>query len=427
MKTVVSVERLSKRYYVGRAQGRDHPSTFREAVTQTAKRWLSLGTEPAAGAAAAEFWALREVTFSLAEGTRLGIIGQNGAGKSTLLKILARITAPSEGTVRLRGRTASLLEVGTGFHPELTGRENIFFNGALLGMSRAEIRRKMEQIIDFSGVEQFLDTPVKHYSSGMYVRLAFAVAAHVDPDILILDEVLAVGDLQFQRKCFGKMAELGEAARSVIFVSHDLTAIASLCNRCILLDSGRVAFDGPPSEAIQRYYRRTGTMREENAPRTGDEHAELFDVEVLTSDGKQTFEIEIGEPFRVAMRYRLRGDLQAPAVPNFHFFRADGVCAFIAQAPGIKPMPRGDYVAEVTIPGHLLNEGAYSIGFALTTYFKSYYKVNFYERNKVIINIRDPRDDSTLRYGYAGEFLGVIRPLFDWTIEQFDAEKWKQS
>jgi len=256
MRTAISAERLSKRYSLHHSRGGGDPTTFREAITKRAKELLGLKTASRnlPGKGPEDFWALRDINFSIEEGTKLGIIGRNGAGKSTLLKIMARITEPTEGTVRLRGRTASLLEVGTGFHPELSGRENIFFNGALLGMSRSEIRRKLDQIVEFSGVGQFLDLPVKHYSSGMYVRLAFAVAAHVDPDILILDEVLSVGDLQFQRRCFGKIEELGSAARAVLFVTHDLSAVSSLCNRCLVLDSGRIVFDGMPSEAILHYH-----------------------------------------------------------------------------------------------------------------------------------------------------------------------------
>jgi len=337
------------------------------------------------------------------------------------LKILSRITDPTEGKIKIYGRTASLLEIGTGFHPELTGRENVFLNGALLGMRRAEIRRKLDQIVDFAEIEEFLDEPVKHYSSGMYVRLAFSIAAHVDPDILILDEVLAVGDLQFQRKCFGKMGELGQAARSVIFVTHDLSAVSSLCNRCLILDGGRVVFDGSPSQAILRYYElnavRDGKVDYAASSRqVGDVDAGLVFAEVSLLDGTRVAQADISQPIRVAMRYRLYRDLGAPAVPNFHFFRADGTCAFIAQAPEVKPMPQGEYIGEVTIPGNFFNEGAYTIGFALTTFFETYFNVHFYERNAIIINIRDPRDDQSLRYGYAGEFLGVVRPKFDWKI-----------
>src|SRR5262249_22137041 len=201
---------------------------------------------------AESFWALRGVSFSVADGEVVGVVGRNGAGKSTLLKLLSRITAPTEGRIRLRGRVASLLEVGTGFHPELTGRENVFLNGAILGMTRAEITRKFDEIVAFAEVERFLDTPVKRYSSGMYVRLAFAVAAHLDPEILLVDEVLAVGDAAFQRKCLGRMSDVARGGRTVLFVSHNLGAVRSLCSRSLYLRSGSLAMDGPTNATLDR-------------------------------------------------------------------------------------------------------------------------------------------------------------------------------
>jgi lipopolysaccharide transport system ATP-binding protein len=418
---VLRVENLSKKYQRALTLQAGQASSFRELISRSAMRLLSRGSERQTADSYPEFWAIRQLNFGLEEGTRLGIIGRNGAGKSTLLKVLSRITEPTHGRITVYGRTASLLEVGTGFHPDLTGRENIFLNGALLGMSRAEIRRKLDEIVAFAEIESFLDEPVKHYSSGMYVRLGFSVAAHVDPDILILDEVLAVGDLRFQRKCFGKMQELGRAARSVIFVSHDLGAVASLCDRCILLEAGQIAFDGAPSDAIQAYYDHNpaGRGAEPQGPIAGDDVAELLQFGAWSMQGEPLRETLISDSFRVAMHYRLRRDVAAPAVPNFHFFRQDGTCAFNAQAPGVQPLPPGEYLAEVTIPGNLLNEGPYAIGFALTSYFRGHHKVNFYERNALIITVRDPRDDETHRYGYGGEFLGVIRPRFPWTIRPF--------
>ena len=419
--TALTVEHLSKRYQKESTSG-FRPTSFRELISQSIRGALSRNRKVVVKAPE-DFWALKDVSFSLAEGTRLGVIGGNGAGKSTLLKILSRITEPTEGRIQIFGRTASLLEIGTGFHPELTGRENIFLNGTLLGMGRDEVRRKLDQIVDFAEIGAFLDEPVKHYSSGMYVRLGFSIAAHVDPDILILDEVLAVGDVQFQRKCFGKMEELGKAARSVILVSHDLAAVSSLCDRCIILDRGRIAFDGTAGEAVVRYYRSTlenvgSRVFADEGRRVGDNDAVLLEVETKRETGEAAVEVDIGEPLRVAMRYRLLRELGVPAVPNFHFFRPDGVCAFNAQAPGVQAVSAGDYLAEVTIPGHLLNEGAYAIGFALTSYHKSHHTVHFFERNAVIVNVRDARDDQSLRYGYTGEFLGVIRPRFPWKISK---------
>jgi lipopolysaccharide transport system ATP-binding protein len=245
---VISVENLSKRYLVGHRSGeRERYVALRDVIAREARNFARkavdafYGRQIVQGDEVEEFWALKDVSFNLKRGEVIGIIGKNGAGKSTVLKILSRITEPTAGRVRLRGRVASLLEVGTGFHPELTGRENIFLNGAILGMSRREIRSKFDDIVAFAEVEKFLDTPVKHYSSGMYVRLAFAVAAHLEPEILIVDEVLAVGDAAFQKRCLGKMGEVAQGGRTVFFVSHNMNAVQRLCQRVIFLDQGRVA------------------------------------------------------------------------------------------------------------------------------------------------------------------------------------------
>lgn len=247
---VISVETLGKRYFIGHQVRHD---TLRDRLAHGARGLWRRAPAAVEGPAVEEFWALREVSFAIQRGEVLGIIGRNGAGKSTLLKVLSRITEPTTGRVVIRGRVASLLEVGTGFHPELTGRENIFLNGAILGMSRAEIQRKFDEIVAFAEVERFLDTPVKHYSSGMYVRLAFAVAAHLEPEILIVDEVLAVGDAQFQQKCLGKMNAVARSGRTVILVSHNMAVVQSLCQRVLLLESGRLALSTDPLAAVERY------------------------------------------------------------------------------------------------------------------------------------------------------------------------------
>src|SRR5262245_54819536 len=242
---VIRVEGLGKKYIIGHETERERYTALRDVAARAARNvWkravdATRGRAIVRGEATEEFWALKDVSFEVKRGEVLGIIGRNGAGKSTLLKILSRITEPSEGRVTIAGRVASLLEVGTGFHPELTGRENIYLNGAILGMTRAEIRRKFNQIVAFAEVERFLDTPVKRYSSGMYVRLAFAVAAHLDPEILLVDEVLAVGDAEFQRRCLGKMGEVARGGRTVLFVSHNMAAVQSLCTRAMLLSEGR--------------------------------------------------------------------------------------------------------------------------------------------------------------------------------------------
>ena len=259
--TVIKVENLGKKYIIGH-QGKRGYRTFREQMMQhlhnfysRTKKVLS-GQQILEGDEMEEFWALKDVNFEIRQGDRVGIIGRNGAGKSTLLKILSRITEPSTGRVSIKGRVASLLEVGTGFHQELSGRENIFLNGAILGMSRSEIKRKFDEIIEFSGVEIFLDTPVKRYSSGMYVRLAFAIAAHLEPEILIIDEVLAVGDAEFQKKCLGKMQEVSHnEGRTVIFVSHNMQAVQALCNRGIVFKKGKLIFNGSANDSITEYIR----------------------------------------------------------------------------------------------------------------------------------------------------------------------------
>jgi lipopolysaccharide transport system ATP-binding protein len=246
---VIRVERLGKCYRIRHERGQPYVA-LRDVI---ADRVRGLWRRPAARAAVEDFWALSEVSFDVTRGDVVGVIGRNGAGKSTLLKVLSRITEPTTGRVELDGHVASLLEVGTGFHPELTGRENIFLNGAILGMTRAEIRRKFDEIVAFAEIDRFLDTPVKRYSSGMYVRLAFAVAAHLEPEILVVDEVLAVGDAQFQKKCLGKMGDVARSGRTVLFVSHNMAAVAALCNRAILLRGGRVALDSGPDAAIRHY------------------------------------------------------------------------------------------------------------------------------------------------------------------------------
>lgn len=236
----ISIKGLSKRYTIGVAK----ESSLRSSLTGVFKKKSNTNET---------FWALKDVSFDIEKGDVIGIIGKNGAGKSTLLKILSKITQPTEGRIEINGRVASLLEVGTGFHPELTGRENIYLNGTLLGMTRKEVAEKLEEIIEFSGVRKFIDTPVKHYSSGMYVRLAFSVAAHLEPEILIIDEVLAVGDAEFQKKCLGKMKDVAGEGRTVIFVSHDLAAVKNLCTRCVLLNKGRISMIGTTSECIEKY------------------------------------------------------------------------------------------------------------------------------------------------------------------------------
>jgi lipopolysaccharide transport system ATP-binding protein len=296
--TAVHVENIAKLYRLGRATRRNQ--SLRGRVGDVLRSAIGRG-EPRPS-----LWALKDVSFEVRSGEALGIIGRNGAGKSTLLKILSRLTEPTHGRAVINGRLGSLLEVGTGFHGELTGRENTYLNGAILGMRRREIDRKFDQIVDFAGVEAFLDTPVKHYSSGMYVRLAFAVAAHLEPDILIVDEVLAVGDVAFQRKCLGKMGDVASEGRTVLFVSHNMPAIKSLCTRAILLEAGRLVEDGEPDSVVAAYLRTDEVPRAEAIVREGESimgtgEARLHSVTVLSAAGEVTDQLHFTERFRVRM------------------------------------------------------------------------------------------------------------------------------
>lgn len=302
--SIISVQNLSKCYLLGHQGERERYTALRDVIARNAKGLLRTARNLLAGRQiiewdeVEEFWALKDVSFEVKRGEVLGIIGRNGAGKSTLLKILARITDPTKGRIEINGRVASLLEVGTGFHPELTGRENVYLNGSILGMSRAEIRKKFDEIVAFAEVEKFLDTPVKRYSSGMYVRLAFAVAAHLDPEVLIVDEVLAVGDVEFQKKCMGKMQSVSEeGGRTVLFVSHNMQAVRQMCQRVLFLRQGQVSLLGDPHEAISAYLGQGGaasatTVDLTDYPRTRPpEGARLLEVSFLRPDGSQALTI----------------------------------------------------------------------------------------------------------------------------------------
>lgn len=314
MSTILQSNNLSKRYIISHQQLKGK-RTFREAISQKIVNLGSKFTHPfsksfSTNSPYEEFWALRDITFEVEKGDRLGIIGRNGAGKSTLLKVLCRITEPTYGKITIKGRIASLLEVGTGFNGELTGRENIFLNGAILGMHHAEIKRKFDEIVDFSGVEKFLDTPVKRYSSGMYVRLAFAVAAHLEPEILIVDEVLAVGDADFQEKCLGKMQDVSQKnGRTVIFVSHNMTAIESICQKVIILDGGEKIFEGATNEGISTYlnhrtYTASRTSLSERTDRKGNGFVKFIDFKILDNNNQYVNDLLSGHDYTFQLTYR---------------------------------------------------------------------------------------------------------------------------
>jgi len=426
--TVITAEGLGKSYIIGHQQ-QERYVALRDVLANTARQWWSHLRNPQhhTHANQEEFWALKDVNFEIKQGDRVGIIGRNGAGKSTLLKVLSRITEPTTGRVSIKGRVASLLEVGTGFHPELTGRENIYLNGAILGMARSEIKKKFDEIVAFAEVEKFLDTPVKRYSSGMYVRLAFAVAAHLEPEILVVDEVLAVGDAQFQKKCLGKMEEVGREGRTVLFVSHNMSTIASLCERCLLLNTGNLIKQGKASDVILDYY--SGGLAspanfdyssQKTAP--GDGKVKLLSGSVLNPQGDICSDVEITQQINILMKYEI---IQAEActyAPNFHFHVADGTYAFIS---GPEQMLRhtapGCYEAICHIPGNYLNEGTYYVDLALTTY--PGVNVRFYDQQCLSFNVRDPIESVPTRGGsggYAGPIPGVVRPLLKWDVRRLE-------
>jgi lipopolysaccharide transport system ATP-binding protein len=307
---VIAVEKLSKRYVIGHQRtGDDGLRHVLESAVRAPFKWRARREQN--GRKNEEFWALRDVSFAVRHGEAVGIVGRNGAGKSTLLKLLSRITEPTSGSIRYRGRVSSLLEVGTGFHPELTGRENIFLNAAILGMKRTDIRRKFDEIVAFSEIERFLDTPVKRYSSGMYVRLAFGVAAHLEPDILLVDEVLAVGDATFQKKCLGKMGNVVQEGRTVLFVSHNMAAIASLCTRGVLLESGSLKLSGTPQTVIEAYLAASqasaGVSLSERKDRTGDGRMRFTGVSVLNDRQESVENVCSGQDISLALDYEIPG------------------------------------------------------------------------------------------------------------------------
>jgi len=311
MDTVIKIENLSKKYVIRHQKHRSY-TTLREMITESAEKmggklFSPFSSNHKSAPTQEEFWALKDVSFEVKRGERIGIIGRNGAGKTTLLKILSRITEPTAGRVKIKGRVASLLEVGTGFHPELTGRENIFLNGAILGMIRSEIKKKFDEIVAFAEIEKFLDTPVKRYSSGMYVRLAFAVAAHLDPEILIVDEVLSVGDAAFQKKCLGKMGEVGEEGRTVLFVSHNMGAVSSMCSRAILLAKGGVVTEGSTDNVIAKYMDAVGARNPFfEGKKKPDRVAWIESVCLVNREGQKTDTFSMAEDLIIEYRISIK-------------------------------------------------------------------------------------------------------------------------
>ncbi|MGV7223244.1 MAG: polysaccharide ABC transporter ATP-binding protein [Nitrospinales bacterium] len=373
-------------------------------------------------------WALKDISFEVRQGEALAIIGSNGAGKSTLLKILSRITDPYSGRAELHGRVSSLLEVGTGFHQELSGRENVYLNGTIYGMKKKEVDRKFDEIVAFSGVEKFIDTPVKRYSSGMKVRLAFSVAAHLDPEILIVDEVLAVGDAAFQKKCLNKMQMIEEQGRTILFVSHNMPAVTRLCERAILLEQGKLLEDGPSSQIVANYLNDTsgtGSIREwpDPAKAPGGKVARVRAVRVRKIDGRilqAADTVDITQPFIVEMEYDVIKSGHV-LLPNFHFFNEQGIESFSTNDLDPewrqRPRPTGTYVSSVFIPGNFLAEGRLNVKVALITLDPIIPQFGIWEA--VAFSVVEDKNSDTARGDYHGKMGGVVRPLLEWKT-QFD-------
>jgi lipopolysaccharide transport system ATP-binding protein len=439
---IISVENLGKKYRISHQGERQRYVALRDVIAQKAKQLFSRGQKsavrsqtsdlrppasapgatsdlrpPTSGKSSEDFWALRDVSFEVKRGDVVGIIGRNGAGKSTLLKILSRITEPTTGRVHLRGRVASLLEVGTGFHPELTGRENVFLNGAILGMSRAEIRKKFDEIVAFAEVEKFLDTPVKRYSSGMYVRLAFAVAAHLEPEILIVDEVLAVGDAAFQKKCLGKMQDVSKGGRTVLFVSHNMQALSVLCSSSILLDRGSLELIARTADVIDAYLgldtRKTSRIEwpPDIAPQS--KNVKLNAISVTDQFGKVCDHFEISKPIVIKTEFCVIR--RTVMMVSLHVTNQHGALLFATSNFQHKDWDNriydcGFYSCSCTIPAHFLNQGMH--------YVKIYLH-HGHERESVDIEIANvvsfmTTDDGIGRGSFTGEWLGEIRPLLNW-------------
>jgi lipopolysaccharide transport system ATP-binding protein len=438
METAIKVDNISKRYRIGLKE--ESHDTFGMAALQFLKspfrnyfKYRSLykfddtGTDIDFDTQEREFsdivWALKGVSFELGTGEVLGLIGRNGAGKSTLLKVLARITDPTTGYAEIRGKVSSLLEVGTGFHPELTGRDNVYLNGTILGMKKKEVDRKFEEIVHFSGVKKFIDTPVKRYSSGMKVRLAFSVAAHLEPEILIIDEVLAVGDAGFQAKCLNKMESMGQEGRTVLFVSHNIAAVTRLCTRAILIEGGRIVDDGAAEKVVSNYLNAnmgTTSAREwpdlSDAP--GNSVAKLRAVRARNEQGEVTESFDVRHPIRIEMEFDLY-EAGHVLMPHFSVVNDRGQCAFITvdQDPEWRrrSRPAGTYISTAWVPGNLLSEGMIYINVHCMTLNPDV--TLFAAKSAIAFNIIDSYDGTSARGDYAKDISGVVRPLLKWTTE----------
>ncbi|GMV33582.1 MAG: ABC transporter ATP-binding protein [Chloroflexi bacterium] len=427
MTTAISVHNLGKQYKIGAAETKFRYNMLRDVIVDTVSAPIRLA-KAMIGKSDRRMnqnyvWALQDVSFDLEEGKVLGVVGRNGAGKSTLLKILSRVTEPTTGTVTVRGRVGSLLEVGTGFHPELTGRENIYMNGAILGMKRSEIDSKFDEIVDFSEVNQFIDTPVKRYSSGMYLRLAFAVAAHLEPEILVVDEVLAVGDAEFQKKCLGKMGDVAQQGRTVLFVSHNMSAILRLTQEAIVLNKGRMIMRGPTQEAVD-YYLSSGQSQAGERVWEADEIPAAsqpfrpISLKVKERGGKVVDTIRSTESAVVEFEYQLSAPVTGLRVGLYvGTMRGEYVFAsFDTDTPELyekfDTRDAGRYVSRAEIPADIFNEGRYTVGVNASSFGVRRY---FMDENALAFNV-DISGAPGTQWGEPR--VGPVRPRLAWKIEK---------
>ncbi len=416
----IRVEKLGKQYRIGASPNNNY-RTLREVLSNAVRSPLRrLKGETSA---TTTIWALRDISFEVRKGQVLGLIGRNGAGKSTLLKILSRVTEPSEGQAEIHGRVGSLLEVGTGFHPELTGRENIYLNGAILGMKRTEITRKLDEIIDFSEVEKFIDTPVKRYSSGMYLRLAFSVAAHLEPEILVVDEVLAVGDAEFQRKCLGKMGDVAQQGRTVLFVSHNMSAIMRLTEEALVIEQGRLALRAPTAQAVD-FYLSAGLSQEGQRTWQAEEVHEAYPfrplgLRILDTRGNVTDTVRSIEPFSIDFEYEIKAAITGLRV-GFYLSNMRGEMVFTSfDTDDLEKFSRytvrqpGRYLSRCVVPSDFLNGGRYILGLNASSYRIKRY---FQEDQAVAFNVNADGSPGTQ---WPEQRQGIVRPRLEWNIEEF--------
>jgi lipopolysaccharide transport system ATP-binding protein len=421
MTSIIGIENLSKKYIIGH-QRQERYTTLRDLLANGPGRAIGRLLNPQQSSHQdsehEEFWALKGVSFNIRQGERVGIIGRNGAGKSTLLKILSRISEPTSGRISINGRVSSLLEVGTGFHPELTGRENIYLNGAILGMSKIEIRSKFDEIVAFAEVEKFLDTPVKRYSSGMYVRLAFAVAAHLEPEILIVDEVLAVGDAQFQKKCLGKMEDAGKEGRTILFVSHNMGVISQLCSSCVWLDKGQIREIGETSSVVNAYM--LNGVSELGGENTFEEDpkktVQLKKISLMDKQGNVTQNFDCDGP--VTMQFDIQVRKQLPGLYGYiGLFKPDGTLVLVsdsfdgASTNPLDNLPEGTSSFKVSVPPRTLGHGDYMVHFALTSSSAD----NFYVDIPGVV-IGFSLDDFTSKRG--NQRAGFFSTLLPWQKQE---------